>query len=347
MIDLSQDAGEGIMNFKSDLKTLFENYFSLKGIRYRGNSDVADLAARYCEMVIRRISPKPRRVHFSNEINGSLRKLTQEADPAQKGKALEAWNTVFKIRHLLVEGGDLTPHLSKSVNDAHSQDGLLWDYGMHHFHLSLTLDASGFVERSDYLLFAILTDEDAFLVDIRKHHDDEGLLWVRQGLLRIVHANWPEITSSRQLHGVRGTTLTDRQKKNLRDKNANTALALGEQAIAPLGWGTTANGSSTWCQAWAAKLLREIENQASYFGSQPEELRSALEAKGVKVSGEMAFQLVRLESVEPSPDLLNALQSEQYFGKGISSMGFIIVEATTGLPIVVTFTDKSELQPRE
>ena len=74
-------------------------------------------------------------------------------------KALEAWRTVFYIRHLLVEGGNVTRFLSKSVDNLTSRDKLLWDFGMHHFHLNRVLEPSGnFVERSDYLLFAIIAD---------------------------------------------------------------------------------------------------------------------------------------------------------------------------------------------
>ena len=41
---------------------------------------------------------------------------------------------------------------------------------MHHFHLSRKLKKpeSKFVERSDYLLFAIITQEDAFFVDVNR-----------------------------------------------------------------------------------------------------------------------------------------------------------------------------------
>jgi hypothetical protein len=38
-------------------------------------------------------------------------------------------------------------------------DGLLWDYGMHHLHLRRIVDTDGFVERSDWLLFAIVTGQ--------------------------------------------------------------------------------------------------------------------------------------------------------------------------------------------
>ena len=84
---------------------------------------------------------------------------------------------------------------------------------MHHFHLNDQLDTSGFVERSDYLLFAILDEADAYFVDIMKHSDPENLLWVRQNLLKIVHSNWPELTQSRALRGTTGDQLTDNQKK--------------------------------------------------------------------------------------------------------------------------------------
>ena len=333
--------GEARVDFRSDLINIIKSYFSSLGISHNEDGDAMQFATRYCEMHIRRIVSKPRRVHFSVEINESLRKLTEEIDLGQREKAQEAWNTVFKIWYLLVNGGDIAPHLSKSINNAHSQDGLLWDYGMHHFHLSLKLDASGFVERSDYLLFAILTDGDALLVDVRQHHDPEGLLWVNQDLLRIVHSNWPEITNSRRLHGVSGANITDREKKNLRDKNLNAVLELGEQAIAPLGWGTMADGSSTRCRVWASRLLHEIETQQSYFDSQPADLRSALEAEGIKLSGKMEFRLADLDNVDPSPDLLEALQGETHFGRNLCSLGFIIVEATTGYPLLIRSKDES------
>ena len=214
---------------------------------------------------------------------------------------------------------------------------------MHHFHLSLKLEASGFVERSDYLLFALLADEDALLVDVREHHDPEGLLWVRQDLLRIVHFNWPEITESRLLHGVRGAYITDREKKNLRDRNSNAILELGKQAVAPLGWGTAFDGSSFWCRFWASRLLREIDAQESYFNSQPADLRSALEAEGIETSEKMEFRLVDLEGLDPSPEALEALQDETHLGRNLSSLGFIIVEATTGCPLLIRWKDESPL----
>ena len=55
--------------------------------------------------------------------------------------------------------------------------------------------------------------------------------------------------------GVSGATLTDEQKEELRRKNANTALELGGDAVAPLGWGTMGDGSSMLRRHWAGNTI--------------------------------------------------------------------------------------------
>ena len=324
------------MNFRNDLINIVKAHFLQEDISYKEVGDAEDFAAYYCEILNRRIANTPRHVHSSEELNVSLGKLTQESAVVEREKALEAWNTVFKVWHLLTSGGDLKPFLSRNTRDAASKDGLLWDYGMHHFHLGSGLDEDGFVTRSDYLLFAIVSDADAFLVDVRKHLDPEGLLWVRQDLLEIVHRNWPEITNSRLLHGVQGATLTDEQKKVLRRKNANTALDLNGAAIMPIGWGTNTDGSSLWCSVWADKLLWEIERQESYFNSQPEELGAALEAQGITTVERMDFRLVLLDSIDATPELVDHMLNEDHLGQSLCAMGFAVVEVTSGYPIMIT-----------
>lgn len=328
------------MNFQRDLVDIVQRYFAQKGISYCGSGDADDLAARYFEMLIRRISPVPRRAHFSEELHDSLGILTQETDPKQRTKALEAWNAAFRIWHLFSSGGDLTPYLGKGIKCATSRDGLLWDYGMHHFHLSRGFEksGSGFARRSDYLLFALVADEDAFLVDVRNHRDPEDLLWVRQDLLKIVHRNWPEITSSRILHGIRGQTLTDEQKKELRRKNANTVADLGDYAIAPLGWGTMATGSSTSCRMRANKLLHELEWHEDVLSRPPEELRAHLD-DGELVLGQEDFWLVLLECVDAPEELVTYLHQGDHHSRGLYTAGFAIVEAKTGHPVTITGTE--------
>ena len=119
---------------------------------------------------------------------------------------------------------------------------------MHHLHLSRKNGKDGFVERSDWLLFVIVADQDVFFVDVRSHSDSENLQWVRQDLLSIVHYNWPDLTESRLLHRVQGSTVTDPEKRELRRKHANLVHEVAGRAIAPLGFGTMADGHSILCR---------------------------------------------------------------------------------------------------
>ena len=344
-VEMSRQNGNmGTMNFKSDLIDIVKRYFTTEGISFEDTGDASDFVARYCEMRIRRIDPRPRDVHFSREIHQSLGKLACENDNDNRDSAIEAWRTVFYLRHLFVTGGRVTPHLSRKVDDSMKTDGLLWDYGMHHFHLCRKLDESGFVERSDYLLFAFVADFEVYFVDVRKHHDPDNLLWVRQDLLRIVYVNWPELTDARVLHWLSGNTLTDKEIRELRRKNVNHISSLGGQAIAPIGGGTNFAGGSTSCIVWSDKLVREIERLEKYLYSQSAELRATLDSKGMKFCGNMAFELIQLDRVnlsERSPWRICFKETLLFLSEGLSLMGFAIVEATTKTPIIVNVKNES------
>lgn len=330
-----------MVDFRRDLIDIVRIYFSQNGISYKDGIKAGDLAARYCEMRIKRIHPAPRSVRFSDELNATLGWLAREADSKERGKALEAWNAVFKLWNLFTSGGDVTPFLSERVKDAAKSDGLLWDYGMHHFHLSSEVGDSGFIRRSDYLLFAIVADSDAFFVDVRKHRDPDDLQWVRQDLLNIVHTNWPEITGARVLRGVRGSTLTDKQKKELRRKNVISIPDLCGVATFPLGGGTMADGSSLWSRWWALKLLREVEWHEEVLKGTTKGLRRTIGEKGMTTSGEIDCRLVLLDSVNTSPELFEHLQNGDHSSKDLYAMGFAIVDTISGHPVTITQTANS------
>ncbi|MDE3260306.1 MAG: hypothetical protein OYM47_20920 [Gemmatimonadota bacterium] len=327
------------MNFKRDLINIVKHYFATEDISFVDKGDTSDFAARYCEMRIRRIDPRPRDVHFSREIHDSLGKLVHESDKEQSDLAIEAWHTVFYLRQLFVSGGRVQPNLSRCVENATTKDGLLWDYGMHHFHLCRNIEKSGFVKRSKYLLFAIVADTEVFFVDVRMHTDPEKLQWVRQSLLRIVNENWPALTNSRVLHGVSGSTLTDEEIRVLRDKNANHITNLGGQAVAPLGWGTNSRGGSIFCRVWGHKLVHEIEQHERYFYCQQDELRAKLKTAGNDLSGDTDFELVPLDSLNLSNEVTEILKRADCLSADLSKMGFAIVAAKTKTPIVVTLTE--------
>ena len=323
------------MNFDSDLRGIVESYFTSEGIRYESSDGLSRLAVRYFEMRIRRIPPVPRTVRFSTEIHSSLGELARETDIAKADKASEAWGTVFYLRHLFVEGESVLPYLSRRVEDAAKPDTLLWDWGIHHLHLGRHPGDSGFVRRSDYLLFVIVTDTEAFFVDVRAHTDPENLLWFRQDLLQIVHSNWPELIKPKVLHGVTGDELTDEQRKVLREKNTNFVMELGGKAVAPLGGGLMADGSSLWCKWWVMRLRWELKQHADHLNVNAAAVREALKEKGIDTNGGLHLKLALLDDLNLPSDLIQSLQEENSLSKDLCRMGFLIVEATTLTPIAV------------
>ena len=322
------------MNFESDLAHIIKQQFDEHNISYEDHLDVSSLAARYLEMLHRRITPIPRRVHFSEEIHKSLGKLRQQADTEEREAAADAWGAVFLIRHLLVEGKNVNCFLSKRIDSAtgeRSIDPLLWDFGMHHFHLRKEVEQDGFVERSAYLLFAIIAQEEVYFVDVRPHRDP--LVWFRQDLLKILYSNWPELVESNVLHGVKGTVLTDEEKQKLRKKNINNAVQIGDNAIAPMGGGITTAGTSVLCQFLADKFLDEMGKFQSYLETQPAEVRAALQDKGINIDGDMEFKLVLLESLGWSDEMVRSLKGS------LHNTGFGIVEVTTRTFIDLSFVE--------
>ena len=177
--------------------------------------------ARYFEMSVRRIQPSPRRVHFSDETHTSLGQLSRRGK--SDTSAQDALGAVFRLRQLLVVGADVNAFLCKNTRQATGWDGLLWNYGMHHFHLGRETGKDGFVNRSRHLLFAIVAPTDAYFVDVRPHPTSGGIGWLSQELLRIVHSNWPELIEASVLHGVSGDELTDDEMQELRRKNVKYA----------------------------------------------------------------------------------------------------------------------------
>ena len=232
------------MNFKSDIESIVRAWLDQQAIRYGPGIDTETLVARYLEMLNRRIEPKPREVHFSDEIHDSLGRLLKESSPEQQPKAMAAWGTVFFLNHLFDKGHNVNRFLSRGIRFLKKRDGLLWDWGIQHLHLNRAIESDGFVERSDYLLFAIVAEDDVYLVDVRTHRKPGGLEWIRQDLLQIVHSNWPHLMRDHKMARGSEEPLTDEQLKELRRKNVNYAAAIGGDAFLPIGGGTMADGSS-------------------------------------------------------------------------------------------------------
>lgn len=329
------------MTLLSDLSRLIEGQLDKNSISYDRSMPLHRLVARYFEMNVRQIQPVPRRVHFSDRTHASLGELLRRGkdDPS----AQDAWGTVFRLRQLLVEGANVNGFLSTRIRRATVRDGLLWHYGMHHFHLASEMDADGFVKRSDYLLFAMVAPEDAYFVNVRPHPPKGGIEWSSQELLHIVHSNWPQLIEANVLHGVCGNQLADGEIHELRRKNVNSAIEIDGKAIAPLGGGMAGDGSSVLCTIFASNLLRDLHYHEELLNN--DEIREAvarnLRAQGFDTGPTLEFELVFLENLSTSPELLAALTAETCVSRALCRTGLAVIEKSTGSPIVLHDTQQS------
>ncbi|MCY3620836.1 MAG: hypothetical protein OXH68_03885 [Gammaproteobacteria bacterium] len=211
---------------------------------------------------------------------------------------------------------------------------------MHHFHLGTEASKGGFVNRSDYLLFAIVAPKDVYFVDVRDHPPRGSVEWVSQELLRIVHSNWPRLLESHVLRGVDGDELADEELHALRHKNLNYALDIGGRAIAPVFGGLAADGSSVLCTLWARRLLSGLRHHEDALRNRM--VRASVErdlrARGSDVGPDFEVELVFLEDLDPTPALQAALSTETCVSRHLCQMGLAVVERTTRLPLAIRDT---------
>ena len=226
-------------DFVSDLVQEIERYFDEHGIRYTRSEPTSPVALleRYFYSVVKMIDTRPRRVHCSAEFETTLRTLNRQYV-----------TPIETIRSRLESGSDLSEFLNKGASDARLDDGLLSDFGVHHFHLGAKSNPrSQRVERTDDLLFVHVQHCDAYFLDVRKHPnrgDPADFGWSDVDLLNIIDSNWPEVLKPYIVPGVEGSTLTDEQRKELRRKNVNAVAQVGDKTIAPPGGGLLASGNA-------------------------------------------------------------------------------------------------------
>ena len=217
-----------------------------------------DALEQYSSMLFRRLVAKPRRIEKSKEF----------ICPKDYKEGLRIFEEAVRT------GRDLTPYMSKTIEDAEYDDGFLFDWSLFHFHLGIGPDTKNprFVERTGPVLIAFINirdDDIMYFVQIRNHSTDQ--LWYDDGLVRIVADNWPSVVEKYRMHGIASMTeqVTWEQRKQLRKNlHANVPVDLSDgRVFFSMNWGITAAGTSFRAmrdvdsKRWDARLMmEEIEN---------------------------------------------------------------------------------------
>lgn len=241
-INLYQDWSEIILKEIEDLKQkgfIFESFDEWYKKRSKDLNDQqiekAELIERYKKhllylyfnLQVKVVEPKPRKVSFPVNF----------ACPSQ---FLEGY---FRLIDKVRVGVSLFSNLSKNIFASSYTDGLLFHWGIHHFHLGINQDKKHkhFVERTGQILYAMVTEEYFYVITIATHGK-----WTDMELLKILKRNYPEALDTFKINGVKKEEreLTENELKNLRSKNANTTTEIDGDIYSIIGGGVVSSGLS-------------------------------------------------------------------------------------------------------
>lgn len=198
-----------------------------------------DLGVKYFNVLKRRVPTRPRKVHVASLF----------ACPADQQAGCD------QLREKFERGDDVNPHLSTALLRADYSDGLLNDWGIHHFHLGLVPHPTrpGFVHRTGPLLYARVDDDDVYFIAVDAHGK-----WTDQQLLEVIADNWPNILSRYVAAGDNAAPITNDDVKNLRGAHMNTALQINGTTYLPAGGGLAGSGESADAVFRATKSISEL-----------------------------------------------------------------------------------------
>jgi hypothetical protein len=185
-------------------------------------------------------------------------------------RALRVWPAVIKLGQRIAAGDDLTPFLSKDIKrygyvrpklgkdgkrrgiEWGDKDYVLNSYGFHHLHLSDKIKASGWVHRTDDLMFASFTREAAFFLMVGDHKSfDDGTLD------RAVAES--RASSGQVIKGVTGESMAHADRHKLHRRGVTTAIAVGDNTV--MGPMISTAGTSIFQSTQVAKMMHVIEQQ--------------------------------------------------------------------------------------
>ena len=262
------------IDLRRDLVTFFRTKLVRLGYNVVDVTDDHELVCGYFGVCRRLIALEPRHILKSKNFS---------CIPDHR-------NALTEIEQLILDGGDLSPYLSKKIANFNYNDSLLNDWGIHHLHLGTEVEQDGFINRTGPLLYCRFEGDCAYFIDILPHGN-----WTSQRLITTMHNNWPELLAPFRDNGVTGTEtrLSDEEIKELRRKKINYFITMDDgTTYSPPGGGNTSAGTNicdvmranhdlNWVDRMQEKIVKEfpeIENRARErgisFGKPPQlELR--------------------------------------------------------------------------
>lgn len=250
----------------------------------------SDLLITYCNWRLRSVPVRPRAVVQSPDL---LRNPLSTGP--QYGPGLQT------LIDAITAGADLTPYLSERIqigfetpkagkyHKRKDLDLLLFDWHVHHLHLSTAVKLNGFMERTTMLLFVAFMGDAALLINIYDHDS-----WTREEIATILIDNWPD---SDFVHEFKGAIGLERQHSDddravLRN-NGIVSLIEWRGKVYMMGYGGISSaGTSNWATRHADWILRSLRAFDNHITAYPDYIAETLKLNNLPVPAVPEFDFV-------------------------------------------------------
>lgn len=274
-----------------------------------------ELPFRFFDSLRRDISPRPRRIEIADNF----------VCPA-------GFENGWKNLQKKIEAGEsLKPHQSKAHRSISNQDGLLDDWGVHHFHLGIKPHPlfPDLVERTPPVIFALVTDEIFYAINTYEHQG-----WASTEIVEALHQNWPDAIHRYVVQGVPSDPMTESERTTVRKKRANCVVTVEDGTVyGPLGGLVSASGMTVEAVMRTDAFHKEIESFQHAVEESVEQIVSQLRNLGHTAVGDLRAKYVILdgEMAVGLPDLglilkmaFDPLDGELLSGKGAGWKRFVL-----------------------
>ena len=289
-------------DFKSDwIAQLRAHMIQLQGwnaaeVASLGDGDIPDY---YFESLRRRPAPRARVLKIADDFSCPP---TQEA----------GWRILQdKVR----KGEDLSPHLSYRHASLFNNDGLLAEWGVHHFHLGTEPDPKNpsYAKRTGPLVYVLVDDTTFCAINVYSHEAFEEV-----SIIESIHRNWPDMIEKYRARGVTGATLDKTQRRTLRRKCTNVLVATSDGTVyMPIGGGVMGSSIKMESVIHADRWRSEMQSLQARFEKHLDELMPTFKERGYagedEIQGQLRITEAGYQVVFPKYGVLANLQLDPAF----------------------------------
>ncbi len=170
---------------------------------------------------------------------------------------------VNEIKEKFENGKDLNPFLSKDAFQPKKQDGLLFDWGIKHLHLSTGISSQGYLnKRTGYQLIFFLKDDKVYFIDVFEH--PKGDEWAKDDFIKILEKNWQSLLNdSRMSYFSKTTPMTQKDRYDARNGGLLIFAEANGSVYSPPGGGIASDKSSVESTNQKIKILTLIGDSAT------------------------------------------------------------------------------------